>query len=154
MFNIDDIHAEMGFTIQDTSAIQTESLVRFAAGIGYEAVFDTQDRLRSFRAPQFDKSGDGRVSVSTMITLHNQGPSEVLQELRQYSEFRSFRSLMNSSSVDANRMTAVLFAGTLKLVETIKGQGSRKEGLVIQSGMVKFVTPAVYFQHRRKLGIK
>lgn len=154
MFNTDNLNAEMGFTIKDTSAIQTESLVRFAAGIGYEAVFDTKNRLRSFRAPQFDKSGDGRISVSTMLELHNYGPSEALSEIRHTTSFTTFRALMNSDELDANRLAAMLFAGTLKLVEKIKGQGSRKEGLIIQSGMVKFVTHSVYLQHRDSLEIQ
>lgn len=154
MFNTENLNAEMGFTIKDTAAIQTESLVRFSAGIGYEAVFDTQDRLRSFRAPQFDKSGDGRLSVSTMLELHDYGPAAALIELRHTPQFKTFRSFMNSKEVDANRLAAMLFAGTLKLVEKIKGQGSRKEGLIIQSGMVKFVTHSVYLQHRDALEIQ
>lgn len=135
-------------TVKSTTQIQTDSLVDFAAGIGYEAVFDTQDRLRSFRAPQFDKSGEGRIGVMTMIGWHNDGPRAALRELHTY---RSFAALMNSSRHDANRLVAMVFAGTLKTVERVRGQSSRSEGLMIQSGNVKFVNAGAFFKSIKTL---
>lgn len=135
------------FTIQDTTAIQTESLIRFAAGIGYEAVFDTEDRLRSFRAPQFDASGQGRVSVRTMIHMHNEG---ALIALREVKKLKTTVDLYEKGHFDVS----MLFAATLKLVKTVNGQGSRKEGLLIQGHMVKFVSPAVYRQLKKFVEVR
>lgn len=137
----------MEFTIQDTTAIQTESLIRFAAGIGYEAVFDTEDRLRSFRAPQFDGSGQGRVSVRSMINLHNKGPSIALGEVKKLI---TTADLYEKGHFDV----AVLFASTLKLVKKVNGQGSRKQGLIIQGHMVKFVSKTVYRQLKKFVEVR
>ena len=140
--------AKLELTVKSTTQIQTDSLVNFAAGIGYEAMFDIKGRLRSFRAPQFDKSGDGRIGVMTMIKWHNDGPR---QALRQLHTFHSFRSLMNSERYDANRLTALVFAGTLNLVERVRGQSSRREGLMIQSGNIEFVNSGAFFQSVKTL---
>lgn len=130
-------------TVKSTTQIQTNSLVDFAAGIGYEGLFDIKGRLRGFRAPKFDKSGEGRIGLMTMIKWHNDGPRQALRELHTYP---SFASLMQSDRHDANRLTAMLFAGTLKTVERVRGQGSRSEGLMIQSGNIKFVNSGAFFQ--------
>lgn len=139
MFNTDNLTAERNFVIADTTQIQTESLIRFAAGVGYEAMFDTQNRLRSFRAPQFDACGAGRLSVRTMIHMHNNGPVVALEEIKK---IKTIDELYIKGHFDA----AVLFAATLKLVKKVNGQGSRKEGLIIQGHMVKFTSYAVYNQ--------
>lgn len=139
---------QLQLTVKSTTQIQTDSLVNFAAGIGYEAMFDIKGRLRSFRAPQFDRSGDGRIGVMTMIRWHNDGPRQSLRELHTY---HSFSALMNSQRHDGNRLAAMVFAGTLKLVERVRGQSSRSEGLMIQSGNVRFVNAGAFFQSVKTL---
>lgn len=139
------------FTIKDTTEIQTLSLILFAAGIGYEPLFDVHDRLRGFRAPQFDIDGDGRLSVNTMINLHNQAPSEVFSDIKSFKNYKDF---MSSGDVYPHRAAACLFACTLRLVEKVKGVGSRREGLIIQSGMVKFTSHKFYLSVRESVGIK
>lgn len=145
------VDRDPNFTIKDTAEIQTLSLVLFGAGIGYEPMFDTQDRLRGFRAPQFDCDGDGRLSVQTMIDLHNQAPAEVFADIKSFKNYKEF---MEIGSVYPHRAAACLFACTLRLVEKVKGVGSRRKGLIIQSGMVKFTSHKFYINVRKDLGIK
>lgn len=135
------------YKICDTTVIQAESLIRFAAGIGYDAVFDTKGRLRSFSAPQFKRSGLAKRSVSTMIDLHNKAPHQVIIDFKN-------RVKTADDLYHENGLTAVLFASTLKLVKVVNGQGSRKEGLIIQGHMVKFTTKGVYNALKKHIGIE
>lgn len=146
-----EVQRDPNFTIKDTTEIQTLSLILFAAGIGYEPQFDIQDRLRGFRAPQFDCDGDGRLSVQTMIDLHNYAPAEVFADIKSYKSYKSF---MEGGDVYPHRAAACLFASTLRLVEKVKGVGSRRQGLIIQSGMVKFTSHKFYLSVRKDVGIK
>lgn len=136
---------ENTFVVRDTTGLQTESLIRFAEGMGYDAVFDNQERLRSFSAPQFAKYGRGKVSVSTMITAHNNGPDDALAEVAQLAPKVDyfFADLMVNTD-NGHRMMAMLFAGSLKLVDKVHGQGTRRNGLVVQRHQVKFMHNDIY----------
>lgn len=137
---------ESTFVVRDTTDLQTESLVRFAEGMGYDAVFDNEGRLRSFRAPRFDKYGSGKVSVATMIRAHNDGPDDALAELATLAPKLDyfFFDLVQIKGNHGHRLMTMLFSGSLKLVDRVHGQGTRRNGLVIQRHQVKFMHKDIY----------
>lgn len=137
---------ENAFVVRDTTELQTESLVRFAEGMGYDAVFDQEGRLRGFRAPRFDKYGSGKVGVGTMIKAHNDGPDDALAELATLAPQLDyyFIDLMDKTENHGHRLLTMLFAGSLKLVDRVHGQGTRRNGLVIQRHQVKFISNDIY----------
>lgn len=137
---------ESTFVVRDTTDLQTESLVRFAEGMGYDALFDNEGRLRGFRAPQFDKYGRGKVSVATMIRAHNDGPDDALAEVATIAPKLDyfFTDFMIKTENHGHRLMTVLFAASLKLVDRVHGQGTRRNGLVIQRHQVKFMHNDIY----------
>lgn len=125
----------------DSKAIQEESLVRFMAAVGYEPVYDEQDRLRSFCQPKFSKIGEARVSINRAIAMHNSWAEDLFSEIIHYAVkvgSTTFREFIQSwRNVDS---MSIMFAGTCKIVEQIKGCGSNKEGFKVHDHNIKFMT--------------
>lgn len=124
------------FVAKDMAELQEESLVNFGAAIGYEPVYDLRG-LRGFRQPNFSPIGRERVSVNTMIRLHNESAEETFAMLKMtpYIEFGDY--LKDQKNIDD---LITIFAGTTKIVERVKAVFSKKQGLVIQDNNVKFMT--------------
>jgi hypothetical protein len=82
-----------------------------------------------------------------MIKLHNEASEQTFEYLKTLSKDESLSEFLNRENDEGYNLINLLFAGTCKTVQQVKGQGTRKKGLVIQSGMVKFVTDHAYYQH-------
>lgn len=124
----------------DTTALQEESLINFAAAIGYEAVFDTKARLTRFKQPKFRKQGVEYRSVRSMIKLHNSAAEDVWKHLSTVNT--DFKSFINTD--EGLDMITLLFAGTVKIIETVKGQYKCGVGFFVHdtksNHMIKFNT--------------
>lgn len=124
----------------DTTAIQEESLINFAAAIGYEALFDTQARLLRFKQPKFRKQGLEYRSVRSMIKLHNSAAEDIFRHLATVNT--DFQSFINTD--EGLDMITLLFAGTVKIIENVKGQYKRGVGFFVNdtksNHMIKFNT--------------
>ncbi len=124
----------------DSTALQEESLINFAASIGYEAVFDTKARLHRFKQPKFRKQGVEYRSVRSMIKLHNSAAEDIFRHLATVNT--DFQSFINTD--EGLDMITLLFAGTVKIVETVKGQYKRGVGFFVHdtksNHMIKFNT--------------
>lgn len=146
---------ETDFTPVDSKALQEESLVRFMAAVGYEPVYDEKDNLRYFFQPKFSKIGEARVSVNRAITMHN-----TLAELNFYALLEhsppgwyipTFKEFIQPwVNVDA---LTIIFAGTCKIVEQVKGCGSNKEGFKVHDHNVKFMTKRDKRQYGYMVGL-
>lgn len=123
----------------DTQFIQEESLIRFAAAMGYEVVMDTYQRIRRFKQPKFRCAGIEYVSVKSMLKMHNQSAENVFEYVKSLNE-ESFNDFLNRDDRSGRTMIELMFAGTCKIVRQIKGQATRKDGLVIQSNVIEFMT--------------
>lgn len=139
----------------DSKALQEESLVRFMAAVGYEPVYDEKDNLRSFFQPKFSKIGEARVSVNRAITMHNTWAElnfyELLAHSSRASDIPSFKEFIQPWRNLDN--LAILFAGTCKIVEQIKGCGSNKEGFKVHDHNVKFMTKRDKRQYGYMVGL-
>lgn len=142
---------EEDFKIIDTTDIQIQSLVKFCAALGYEAVYRTDENGKDipvrFKQPNFRCVGQEYTSVKTMIKLHNEASEQTFEYLKTLSKEESLAEFLNRENDEGYNLINLLFAGTCKTVQQVKGQYTRKKGLVIQSGMVKFVTDKDYYQH-------
>lgn len=142
---------EEDFKIIDTTDIQIQSLVKFSAALGYEAVYRTDENGKDipvrFKQPNFRCVGQEYTSVRTMLKLHNEASEQTFEYLKTLSEEESLAEFLNRENDEGYNLINLLFAGTCKTVQQVKGQYTRKKGLVIQSGMVKFMTDKDYYQH-------
>lgn len=143
------------FTPVDSKALQEESLVRFMAAVGYEPVYDEKDNLRSFFQPKFSKIGEARVSVNRAITMHNTLAEvnfyELLDRGQRGWNRQTFKEFIQPwANVDA---LTIIFAGTCKIVEQIKGCGSNKEGFKVHDHNVKFMTKRDKRQYGYMVGL-
>lgn len=141
------------FTPVDSKAIQEESLVRFMAAVGYEPVYDEQDRLRSFFQPKFSRIGEARISINRAIIMHNSWAEETFAQLIHYGAYSKtgFKDFIQPwTNVDS---LAILFAGTCKIVEQIKGCGSNKEGFKVHDHNIKFMTKRDKRQYGHMIGL-
>lgn len=133
----------------DTTTLQEESLINFAAAIGYEALFDTKARLLRFKQPKFRKQGVEYRSVRSMIKIHNEAAEDVFRHLATVNT--DFQSFINTD--EGLDMVTLLFAGTVKIIETVKGQYKRGVGFFVDDSksnhMIKFNTDrdAAHYQH-------
>lgn len=144
--------------IADTSLIQTESLTRYMAALGYDPVFDTNGELVRFYQPHYAKNGNAYVSLASAIKRHNYGPQSALAKVRLFSN-----PDININNVVAKRfddlirkdyfLDAVvgLFAGQAKIVRRVKAQGSKNRGLIFNedSHKIEFCTK---YDERQFLG--
>lgn len=142
---------EEDFKIVDTTDIQIQSLVKFGAAVGYEAVYRTDENGKDipvrFKQPNFRCVGQEYTSVRTMLKLHNEASEQTFEYVKTLSKDESLAEFLNRENDEGYNLINLLFAGTCKTVKKVKGQGTRKKGLVIQSGMVKFMTDHAYHQH-------
>jgi hypothetical protein len=142
---------EEDFKIIDTTDIQIQSLVKYGAAVGYEAVYRTdengKDILVRFKQPNFRCVGQEYTSVRTMLKLHNEASEQTFEYVKTLSKDESLAEFLNRENDEGYNLINLLFAGTCKTVQQVKGQYTRKKGLVIQSGMVKFMTDHAYYQH-------
>lgn len=136
--------------VNDTKNLQEESLMLFAAALGYDPVTDLKTgQLVRFRQPRFACVGEEVVSVNRMILLHNNLADYIFEEIQingydfinetqgQVYTFEQFINGPKNTGIDA--ITA-LFAGTCKIVKKVKMTHSRERGLEVQSHKVEFNT--------------
>ena len=144
----------------DTSAIQEQSLINFAAQLGYEPVYVVikdrvtgcyYDRLARFKQPRFACVGEEYISVKTMLRAHNTAAENVFEYLKTLDDEESFSDFLSRKSGDGRSMMEILSAGGCKIVKKVKGQYSRKGGFQVQSHMVKFMTPQDYAQYGKDM---
>jgi hypothetical protein len=128
---------EATFSVLDSTKIQMLSLTNFMAALGYEEVHDLHRGLIAFAQPAFASVGKARVSVNSAIRMHNELAEEThaMLHFSPYMEFKEF--IAQESNVDS---VIALFAGSCKIVQTVKATFSRKKGIMIQGHSVKFMT--------------
>lgn len=143
------------FTPVDSKALQEESLVRFMAAVGYEPVYDNVGRLRSFYQPKFSRIGKARISINHAIKAHNGWAEQNFNWLiRHYGKptttptFKEF--IQKPLHIDA---LTIIFAGTCKIVQQIKGCGSNKVGFKVHDHNVKFMTKQDKRQYGHMVGL-
>lgn len=135
---------------KDTKRLQEESLIEYMSSIGYEALYNDSEQLIAFRQPRFDRSGSGRVLVTTAIKLHNKEPAAVYEFIQKSKA--SYNELLDFAEYETvQHMMATLFAGTNRIVKNVKGQWSKKKGLIIQSNVIEFNTRAHYKAYKHLL---
>lgn len=135
------------FVPNNSQELQEESLVCFMEALGYEPVYkfngkygDFNERLTSFRSDKYVGDGLQRLSVNTAIKMHNLDPDYVISQIRTCinPNGENFKNWINHRFNYIQ--VAILFAGTCKIVETVKGCGSKKKGLIIHDHTVKFMS--------------
>lgn len=134
----------------NSEKIQLESLINFMAALGYDQVEEPKRGLVAFSQPAFACVGKARVSVNSAIRMHNEMAEENFAKLKfePYVEFKEF--VANEANVDE---IVSIFAGSCKIVETVKATFSRKNGLMFQSQNVKFMTRKDFHQYKAALGM-
>ena len=143
----------------DTSAIQEQSLINFAAQLGYEPVYSFfengttwgDERIVRFKQPRFACVGEEYISVKTMLRAHNSAAEQVFEHLKTLDDEESFSDFLSRKNGDGRSMMEILAAGGCKIVKKVKGQYSRKGGFQVQSHMVKFMTPQDYAQYGKDM---
>ena len=146
--------------IVDTTAIQEQSLINFAAQLGYEPVFSAflqeggtwhEERLVRFKQPRFACVGEEYLSVKTMLRAHNTSAENVFDYLKTLSDEERFSEFLSRPYGEGRSMMEILAAGGCKIVKKMKGQYSRKGRFQIQSHIVKFMTPQDKAQYGKEL---
>ncbi len=130
----------------DTQFLQEESLIRFAAAMGYEVVMDQYDRIRRFKQPNFKCAGIEYISVKSMLKMHNNSAESVFEYVKALDE-ETYNEFLNRKDRTGRTMIELMFAGSCKIVRKIKGQATRKDGLVIQCNVIEFMTRQDYVQY-------
>lgn len=131
-------HMTEQFVPQSTKAIQEESLTNFMAAIGYEPVYCKSKGLVRFTQPRFYKTGKVNVSINTAITMHNNGGEEAFAELIAFTAPQELRDYLRNYK---NYQTIMLAsAGATKIVEQVKGSGSKRKGFIVHDDNIKFMT--------------
>lgn len=131
------------FIPNDSSSLQEESLVLYMEALGYDPIYKWDgyngELLVGFRSDKYVKDGVGRVSVNTAVDMHNYDPEfsyDMIREVTTDSEkYKNF--IKNRSNY---LVIASLFAGTCKIVESVKACGSKTRGLVVHDHNVKFMS--------------
>lgn len=134
----------------DSTKIQLQSLTTFMAALGYEEVHDIHRGLIAFAQPAFAVVGKARVSVNSAIRMHNElaEESHAMLHFQPYVDFKEF--IANEANVDA---VVAMFAGSTKIVQTVKATFSRKKGIMIQGHSVKFMTRKDQAQYESAFGM-
>lgn len=147
MFKFDNIEPKLRIEdAVDTQIIQRESLIRFAAAMGYEVVTDTKGNIRRFKQPRFRSAGVEYISVKSMLKMHNNAAENVFEYVKSLS-CETYGEFLNRKDAEGRTMIELMFAGSCKIVRKIKGQYQRKEGLVIQGSVIEFMTDQDYYQY-------
>lgn len=130
--------------VHDTSSLQLESLLAFAAALGYDAVYPKSDKKNPdpfkvlyFYNPRAERVGQARISVNTMIRKHNTLPNKVFREIQDGAKV-GFNDFIRSPKGEDQAIA--LFAGYVRIVRKVKLTHSRKNGIVVQSHKVHFQT--------------
>lgn len=125
----------------NTEDLQLTSLVDFMAALGFESVWSVQGNLLRFKQPKLRFCGKEYMSVASAIKLHNSSAIEdVWKHLSTVNT--DFKSFINTD--EGLDMITLLFAGTVKVIETVKGQYKRGVGFFVHdtksNHMIKFNT--------------
>lgn len=131
--------------VNDTTYLQTESLLAFAGALGYEPVENTQGDIKYFSNPRAQCVGQERVSVNSMIQKHNRLPGQALRLIQDGSKKAFHELVATSSGEDA---LIALFAGYVRTVRKVKLTHSKRKGLIVQSHKIEFQTPRDHAQHK------
>lgn len=122
--------------IKDTKWLQIQSLMEFAKALNLTLIEDAEgNRWWSAGA----SSGMERISVNTMIQLHN-------GEWRpaQNSEYKTYYHCLTRPFFTCSKYL-INKAQAAKVVNEVKGKYHRKQkDIVIQSHIVEFVDPVYY----------
>ncbi len=140
------------FMVVNSEEIQLESLVQFASGLGYESCWSLEGKLQRFKQPRFRCIGKEYISVQNMIKLHNTAAEDIFEHLGSVD--MSFKEFLNTE--EGEDIITMLFAGSCKIVETVKCQYSRKRGGFFLhdtpgNNMVKFMTKKDEAQYKHFL---
>jgi hypothetical protein len=124
----------------DTTDIQEASLVNFMAALGYEPTYrhaGKREILTGFFQPKYARIGKARLNLNTAIRLHNNLAEDTFAKVKSqpYEEFGTF--VAKEANVDE---LVALFAGTCKIVETVKANGSNRNGFVVHDYNIKFMS--------------
>ncbi len=138
--------------VVDTTLLQCESLIQFAACIGYEVVVNEQNNIVRFKQPNFRSVGEEYISVRRMIKLHNSAAEDIFEFIKTLPKEYSFQDFLNGASGHA--MIETLFAGSSKIVRKVKGQYHRKQGFAIQSHKVEFNSDKDYAHYGHLVEVK
>lgn len=126
------------FVPQSTKAIQEESLTNFMAAIGYEPVYCKSKGLVRFSQPRFYKTGKVNISLNTAIRMHNEAGEEAFAELIAFTKPQELREYIRVYKNYETLMTVA--AGATKIVEQVKGSGSKLKGFVVHDHNIKFMS--------------
>lgn len=135
------------FVPVDTTEIQKESVINFAAALGYEPVYTEQDDLVGFFQPKYARVGKARISVNTAIKMHNTLSEKAFWDVKTTRLDIGFHQYLFNSDKRTNDIIA-LFAGTCKIVKFASATFNRKtKKFVVHNHNVKFMTNFDRRQH-------
>ncbi len=135
------IDNEQDFTVVNTEDLQLQSLIAFGNALGYDAVSTPCGQLQRFKQPRFRCIGKEYISVRNMIKLHNTAAEDIFEHLGSVN--MSFKEFLNTE--EGEDIVTMLFAGSVKIVEKVKAQYSRKRGGFFlhptkTNNMIRFMT--------------
>lgn len=120
--------------IAETQEIQELSVVNYMASKGYEPVYG-ENGLKSFFQPKFACIGKARVSFNSAVKMHNKEPTMAFQNIKCSAQ-ETFEEFIQTNEDDL----IALFAGTARIIRKAKLVYSRKEGVMVQSHKIEFLT--------------
>lgn len=126
------------FVPQSTKAIQEESLTNFMAAVGYEPVYCKSKGLVRFSQPRFYKTGKVNIGINTAIRMHNEAGEEAFAELIAFTAPQELRDYLRKYKNYETIMLAS--AGATKIIEQVKGSGSKRKGFLVHDDNIKFMT--------------
>ena len=140
------------YEVCDTTELQLESLVLFANALGYDPVYSVEGKLLRFRGDKYKAVGEKYMSVSRMITHHNQVPDLIWRHISTVNT--SFSEFINDPG--GEHMINLLFAGNCTIVETVKASWSHKKGFCVHgtksNHSVRFMTKKLYKMYKQYVG--
>lgn len=148
--DLSNITPEATFVPQSTKAIQEESLTNFMATIGYEPVYCKSKGLVRFTQPRFYKTGKSNISINTAIRMHNEAGEEAFAELIAFTKPQELRDYLRKYNNYQKIM--IVAAGATKIIEQVKGSGSKRNGFVVHDHNIKFMTKRDERFYRRYIG--
>lgn len=140
------------YEICDTTELQLESLVLFANALGYDEVYSPEGNLLRFKCEKNRKYGEEYIGVQRMIKLHNNAAEDIWGYINTVNiDFHSF--INDDPGLDA---IVLLFAGSCKIVQKVKGQYKRGVGFHLEkkkpSQMIRFMTDRDYAHYKHYIG--
>lgn len=136
----------------DTTELQLTSLIAFANGLGYDEVYSPSGSLLRFKNEKNRKGGQEYIGIARMIKLHDYAAEDMWRYLATVDV--GFQTFINDDiGYDA---VVLLFAGTCKIVQKIKGQYKRGVGFHVEdkksSHMIRFMTDRDYAHYKHYVG--